>query len=164
MKLYMIIKKLNMKKILFLLTIILLSTNSVLAQRNMNRQKIMALKTSYITNSLNLTPNEAEKFWPVFNLYSKNIQTLKMSLEGGIHKKVQASGGIDSISETEAKLLLDEIISLEQQITNNEVKMINELSKIISFKQIIKLKKTQREFNKRILQEYGRRRRMQQGQ
>ena len=147
-----------MKKLLFLLAIILLTTNSVLGQRNMNRQKIKALKTSYITNSLDLSPKEAQQFWPVYNLYSNKIQTLKRSLEGGIHKKIQLAGGIDTISESDARALLDEIISLEQQITDNEIKMINDLSKIISFKQIIKLKSTHREFNKRMLQEYGRRR------
>ncbi len=150
-----------MKKLLFILLTILLTTSTAVAQQQINRQKIKALKTSYITNALSLTPKEAEKFWPVYNLYSDKIQALKMELEGGFHRKIQLAGGLENITESQAKKFIDEIIYNEKQITENEISLINELSNVISAKKIISLKKADREFNRRILQEYGKRRRLQ---
>lgn len=150
-----------MKKQLLLLFILLLTTYFSFAQQQLNRQNIKALKVSYITTALNLTPKEAEKFWPVYNKYSDKIQTIKISLEGGFQHKIELAGGLENISETQAQKFINEIIVNEQQITDYEIQLIKELSKVISAKKIIRLKKAERDFNKRILQEYGKRRRQQ---
>ncbi|MCF6169136.1 sensor of ECF-type sigma factor [Lutibacter sp.] len=149
-----------MKKLLLLVYIILLTTNTTFSQQQ-NRQKIKALKTAHITEALNLTPTEAEKFWPIYNMYIIKIQALKRSLEGGIQHKVQLAGGIDFISNKEAQKLIDEAILIEQQITDNKIRLVKELSNIISAKKIIQLKKAERDFNRRILREFGKRRKLQ---
>lgn len=149
-----------MKNILLTLFIIVL-TNSIVDAQNMNRPKIKLLKTSYITDAINLSPTEAEKFWPVYNLYTDKIQQLKRSLDVEIRQAIISSGGIENISETDAQNTLDQMLSLEQQIGDNKVKLITELSKIISAKKIVTLQKAERDFNRQILQEFGRRKRRQ---
>ncbi len=37
-------------------------------------QSIDALKMAYITKELNLSPDEAQKFWPVYNNYSNELK------------------------------------------------------------------------------------------
>lgn len=37
-------------------------------------QTIEALKTAYITKDLNLTPEEAQKFWPVYNGFAEEVK------------------------------------------------------------------------------------------
>lgn len=37
------------------------------------QQDIEALKVAFISKELELTPDEAQKFWPVFNQYSKEV-------------------------------------------------------------------------------------------
>jgi hypothetical protein len=39
------------------------------------QQDIQALKVAFITKELELTPDEAEKFWPVYNQYDKEMET-----------------------------------------------------------------------------------------
>ena len=36
--------------------------------RSMEVKKLQAMEMAFITKELNLTPDEAQKFWPVFNL------------------------------------------------------------------------------------------------
>lgn len=36
--------------------------------------KVEALKTAFITNELNLTVDEAQRFWPVYNAYLKELK------------------------------------------------------------------------------------------
>lgn len=37
------------------------------------QQDIQALKAAFITKELELTPDEAQKFWPVYNQYEKEL-------------------------------------------------------------------------------------------
>jgi hypothetical protein len=39
------------------------------------QQDIQALKVAFITKELELTSDEAEKFWPVYNQYDKEMET-----------------------------------------------------------------------------------------
>jgi len=36
--------------------------------------QLEAMKTTFITTRLQLTPQEAEKFWPIYNLYAKEVR------------------------------------------------------------------------------------------
>src|ERR1700712_1198612 len=40
------------------------------------QQDIEALKVAFISKQLDLTPDEAQKFWPVYNQYSKELKTI----------------------------------------------------------------------------------------
>ncbi len=44
--------------------------------------KIEALRIAYITQQLNLTPEEAQKFWPVYNSYKNDLQTMRKNFKG----------------------------------------------------------------------------------
>src|SRR5579863_5444415 len=39
--------------------------------------RIEALRIAFISEKLNLTPAEAEKFWPVYNAYKKDLDALR---------------------------------------------------------------------------------------
>ena len=43
-------------------------------KQEFNRSNIEALKVAYITRQLNLTPEEAQKFWPVHNIYFEELK------------------------------------------------------------------------------------------
>jgi hypothetical protein len=38
-----------------------------------NGQRLYALKIAYITKRLDLSPDEAQKFWPIYNQYAEEI-------------------------------------------------------------------------------------------
>jgi hypothetical protein len=46
------------------------------APDNQKMQNIEALKIAFISRQLQLTPDEAEKFWPVYNQYSNEIHVV----------------------------------------------------------------------------------------
>jgi hypothetical protein len=41
-------------------------------------RKLAGLKIAYVTNQLTLTPEEAEKFWPVYNNYIREFRKTRM--------------------------------------------------------------------------------------
>ena len=150
-----------MKKIIiFTLLVLFIGALGSSAQQRMNREKIALLKTSYITDALNLSSSEAEKFWPIYNLYTDNIQELKRKLQNNF-LDTSNGGSIETISEDKAKEILTEFMLLEKKISKTKIEMILELEKVLSAKKIVLLQEAERDFNRRILQEYGQRKRMQ---
>jgi hypothetical protein len=148
-----------LKKYILILAFLTIS-NTLFSQQF--RQKVFLLKSSYITNVINLTPAEAEKFWPVYNLYTDKIHELKFELESSLNQQLLKKGSLETISEKEAAIYLSKMLETEQEIVTQKIKMNKELSKIISAKKMILLLKAEKDFNKRMLQEYGRRKGMKQ--
>ena len=46
-------------------------------------EKVEALKIAFITQKLQLTPDEAQKFWPVYNQYENEIRSLQLDYKNG---------------------------------------------------------------------------------
>jgi hypothetical protein len=68
-----------MKQVLFFVMVCLISTG-LFAQDDKQPKdgsKIEALKIAYLTQRLNLTTEEAQKFWPVYNKYVAEIRTAR---------------------------------------------------------------------------------------
>ncbi|MGV6846348.1 MAG: hypothetical protein ACWA42_09525 [Lutibacter sp.] len=132
-------------------------SNKLIAQQGPG-QRIRLLKTSYITQAIDLAPSEAEQFWPIYNLYTKKLQKLKMANEVIIKQKINQVGGIDFLSDQAANEILNTIKNNEKEISATKIEMITKLQKVISAKKILLLHKAERSFNRRMLQELGKRR------
>ena len=59
-------------------------------------EKIQALEVAFISRKLELTTNEAQKFWPVYNDYKKEIRSVQITQRNNPNKDVV---------ETEQKIL-----------------------------------------------------------
>ena len=93
-----------MKKNILLLTLILFSTISFSQDKH---EQIQALKVALITEEMNLSEIEAQKFWPIYNAFEeKNSQLRKDSREK------RKSIDFETISDSEAKTLLT-LLSLD---------------------------------------------------
>jgi len=67
-----------MKKIIFLLLVTFTVFSIANAQKQGTRsEKVQALKIAFITQKLQLTSAQAEKFWPVYNQYDSEIKSLR---------------------------------------------------------------------------------------
>jgi hypothetical protein len=81
-----------MKK--FLLTGMLLwAAVAVKAQDNIDDgrdEQIKAIEIGYFTKELNLTPDEAQKFWPVFNQYKDEVRKVRLANKSDIIKLQEA--------------------------------------------------------------------------
>ena len=60
----------------FLLFTFLFMAGFTIQAQNGNR--LEALKIAYITNKLNLSPEEAQKFWPIYNQYSLELKVARL--------------------------------------------------------------------------------------
>jgi hypothetical protein len=67
-----------MKKFYLLLVLVSITTFVKAQDEAVNTEKkqqgIEALKVAFISRELDLTPDEAQKFWPVYNQYAKDLK------------------------------------------------------------------------------------------
>ncbi len=139
-----------MKKIILILLVIS-SLNSALAQNQGERfKRIKALKTAFITDRLELSPSEAEKFWPVYNKYEAELNELEFTKRRRIHIERTKYESFDAISNTEAKKLLTSFQDIKMQTLKKEGEKMEDLSKIISPQQMLKLIKAEDDFRKEL--------------
>lgn len=139
-----------MKKQIFLL-ILFLSASTVFAQKPQRFEKIKAHKTAFITNNIDLTSTEAEKFWPVYNKYEKELHQLKVVERRKLLKGIVENGGIDKLSEAEAQNISNKIETLKDDIHQLEKEKYKKLQKVLSAKKILKLHRAERDFHKELL-------------
>ena len=75
-----------MKKYLFILTLLLGSFSMAFAQENQSgddltkQEKIKALYVAYVTQQLQLSPEEAQKFWPVHTQFETDLKAVNKDL------------------------------------------------------------------------------------
>jgi hypothetical protein len=141
-------------KKIFLILFILLSIHAF-AQPNFfeKREQIKALKVGFITTELELTPEEASRFWPLYNVFDDKQFGLRHQEKKSIKDKLE-DDTLDKMSEKEATILLAQIESNEAELYLSRKKFIASLKGIIPSLKIIKLKRAEENFNRKLLQQY----------
>lgn len=101
------------------------------------QDKWKAEKVAYLTDAIELTSSEAEKFWPVYNKCEneKNL-CFRKSMEAckALEKAISSGKG-----DSELKELLDKYIEAQDSGKGIERKYVAEYRKILSDKKIAKL-------------------------
>jgi len=137
-----------------LLPLLLLFTLTGFSQSHQEkRDQIKALKISYITTELNLSTAESEKFWPVYNAYEEKIYEIRHERLRPLFKQFK-DGALDKMSEKEARVYLDKFQAADEEQFNLRKKLVNDLRPTIGSVKLIKLKKVEDDFNKKLLDKY----------
>lgn len=144
-----------MKKHILLYFILLVSV-VVTAQKkeHRNHEKIQSLKIAFISSELDLTPEVAEKFWPVFNAYEKTNRQLRSKEIKTIQNKIDQTGSIESLSDNEALSLSNDFVTMATTYAENKKQTFKKLETILSPQQLLKLHFAEIEFNHKVLRKY----------
>lgn len=120
------------------------------------KDKIKALKVSFLTERLELTQDEAQQFWPVYNAYDDI--TIKIKHEDLRKIRREIKDNIATLSNERCRELLNQITAAEKKLYDEEVKLNSNLKKIISPKKIILLKIAEEDFKKKLFEQWKKRR------
>ena len=140
-----------MKK-LILLSCLLFTTINLIAQRPGKKEmkdKIRALKVEFITDKLDLSSIEAEKFWPIFHAFDINYMELRHKKLKGLKDNLNKE--LNMISESDALSKLNEMAAVEDEIIKLKLKFRSQLEGVISYKKILLLKIAEDGFNRRMM-------------
>jgi hypothetical protein len=117
------------------------------------REKIRSLKVGFLTTELSLTPDEAAVFWPLYNAFDNKQNEIRSKKTKSLIDRIDDEA-FAKMSEKEAFALLAQSESYDEDLFQNRRKFISSLKGVISPIKIIKLKKAEDNFNKKLLQQY----------
>lgn len=117
---------------------------------NIKRERIESQKVAFITDKLDLSPREAQDFWPLYNEY----QDKKRELSGKTRETLKnAMLNIDKLSEDEMESLLNDYVTLQKKEASLNEEYMNRLKKVISPRKVMKLYITEIQFKNYLLKQ-----------
>lgn len=145
-----------MKKII-LFTICLFFVSSIFAQRMQGKnEKIKSMKVAFITQKLNLTVDEAQKFWPVYNEFDlKRTQILNSKQR--ILRDLRSNGSSYSDEEIEKKL--DKRMEYEKQEAELKITYYQKFKQVLPIKKVASLYSAEIQFKRELIRRLQERRR-----
>jgi hypothetical protein len=124
------------------------------------REKVEQLRVAYLTKHLELTTEEAEKFWPVYNEFTDKLRESKKT-KMKLAKELKEN--VDNLKDSEIKTKTDAILSEEQKEVDLKKEYNPKIAAVIGYKRTVKLVSLEREFRQELRKELQKRREERQG-
>lgn len=106
------------------------------------KDKINTQRVAYITNQLELSESEAQKFWPIYNSYTGELEQLKSSLDINLKKDV---------SDKEAEDMIISMLDGRAKEIEIQKKYVQKLKTAIPARKIVRLYRAEREFREKLI-------------
>lgn len=116
-------------------------------------ERIERLKRAYISEKLELSVAESEKFWPIYNEYSTRKDNIKKELKQA-NKKLKAEN-VDSQTVSSA---IEAITTQRKSEVDNDARFLKESLPVLGAAKTAKLMNLEREFKREMLQRMKERR------
>lgn len=113
-------------------------------RRERMESRIESQKVAYITQKLDLTPSEAQKFWPIYNEYQDKMKESRTD-----NKQNWKS---DSMNEEEADAFIAQLLNSEQKELDLKKQYLNRLKTVIPTKKVANLYIIEKRFRAEMLE------------
>jgi hypothetical protein len=129
--------------IAFLLTqSLLFAQRPVPHSRGESRERIEAQRIGFITQKLQLTPDEAAKFWPIYNEHKDQLKEMRDDFE---------RPDLMNVSEDEARAIIERHLQQEEKRLEMKRTLFNRLRSVVGAKKVLLLQAAEKEFNRELL-------------
>ncbi len=132
-----------MYRYLFIVALIFPFVLSAQPGKERKMERVESFRTAYITQQLNLTPEEAQRFWPIYNQLT---DALKANRQQYKPKKELAD-----MTDAEAEQLVNSVLEQEQKAIALKKEYFQKLKSAIPVKKIAKLHRIEQDFKAEIL-------------
>lgn len=116
---------------------------------NYDREKLEAARVAFISTRLDLKPEQAQKFWPIYTLYTDSRE--KKLREMSVLVRVKDL----TLAEKDAKFRINRKFEIQRKLIVDEEAFVEDLSSILTSNQILQLNGLSREFARHIYQRRG---------
>ncbi len=141
-----------MNKYLLLLSTFFLF-QSLIAQNLERREEAMkrieAVKVGFFTKELDLTPKEAQAFWPVYEQYQKRLQAQKKARRVSLDKAAKLP---EEMTDAELNILIDHRIEQAQQALDARLEFITAIREFLPPIKVVRYYKAEETFRSKVLE------------
>lgn len=123
------------------------------------RDRMEAYRAQFLTEQLELTPEEAQKFWPVYNKYRKEVDAIQ---EERIRQHAPHRGHpkteLEGLTEEEIYQKVESEMKMQQNLLNLRKKYFKSFDEVLPIKKVALLYIAEGEFQRRLIRKLGERR------
>jgi Spy/CpxP family protein refolding chaperone len=148
-----------MKRLIIPILTLFICFNAYSQRDGKMHERIKSQKVAFITERLDLSSKEAQKFWPIYNAFEKKVTKIRQNDLREVRQAMQKG----NLSDSEAQQVLDRFMTIEQQLFEAKKQLIKDLKNVIPPQKIIQLKATEDAFNKKLMKILQQRREKMQG-
>ncbi len=139
-----------MKKIITLIAFVFCFSAS---SQNQGSNKIKDLKIGYINSQLDLTPEQLESFWPIYNKMYVDKKSIRAEKIVSVKKELKIKGGIENLTNEEVKKLNKKLLSIDNETMLSKKAYYKKLEEIIGLEKVLKLQLTEISFNNKLIKQ-----------
>jgi hypothetical protein len=121
--------------------------NTATAQPTTKRDKIEALRVSFITQKVNFTTQEAQQFWPLYNEYSDKLEQNRKAFRQQYNK----NSNYEFTTDKEAEAYLSAELTLKQKEYELYKEYYEKFKKILPVKKVALLRRAEEEFKRELI-------------
>ena len=119
--------------------------------RQEKKERILAQKVAFITQELQLTPEEAQKFWPLYNEFSARKEEYAKARKSTERSAKQT--GTAQLSDQQAEDLINAELLFEQQVLDLKKEYKEKYKAVIGIQKTVKLYQAEKDFNTYLLKQ-----------
>ena len=134
-----------MKKILIIIAAtFFISGAFAQMQDEANSERIESLKIAFLSEKLELTPDESQTFWPLYNELQTKMKTL--------HPERPQRGAVKNMTDAEAEAFILKRFEMEEQRIAIKREYFQKLKQVIPVRKIARIEPAERQFKRRLLE------------
>ena len=111
-------------------------------------EQMQAERVSFLTAKLELTSEEAQKFWPVYNEYLKKREEMMWGRREKFGRNMTPP---DQISEEDQKKILNEMLDQEIRLAQLKKEYYTKIQDVLPVKKVMRLQRAEQEFMNHML-------------
>lgn len=113
------------------------------------KEKVEAMKIGFITQQMDLTPEEAQKFWPVYNQMNNEIDALRKERK---LSRENAKETFDVMTDADIEKLINDEMASRQKELDIHKKYVAQFKSVLPIKKVAQFYKAEEGFKRKLLE------------
>ncbi len=118
------------------------------AGRPERMEKLESMKIAFFTERLNLTPEEAKVFWPVYNAFQEDLEKLRKEHRESL---MDAKDNMDKLTDKDFERLVDNELIFRQNELDVFKKYSSRFKQVLPIRKVAKLYRAEEDWKRKVL-------------
>ncbi len=114
------------------------------------KERMESMRVGFLTQKLDLTPDEAQKFWPVYNEFKKKREELHKKNK---EEKKKMKEDNDELSDKQIETMVDGEMVFRQKNLDLEKEYHSKFKSVLPIKKVAKLYRAEEQFSHHLLEQ-----------
>jgi len=114
-----------------------------------NKEKVETMKIGFLTRWMDLTGEEAQRFWPVYNQYSDELEKSRAKRKAGMEETRKEP---EKLTDAEIEKRIDAEMTFRQEELDIQKKYHSKFKQVLPMRKVARFYKAEEEFKRELIE------------